>query len=77
MNFNSKDDSKEMDMENLDSIIKKCEEAMGKSFKKPDAESPAEDAEESPDEEKSEGDGMDESDLNDLLDMYKKLKDRV
>jgi hypothetical protein len=75
MKFNSQDDGKEMDMENLDSIIKRCEEAMGKKFSKPgDEGSPEEEGHESPEEEKGEHDDMDESDLNDLLDMYKKLK---
>lgn len=77
MKFSSQDDNKEMDLENLDSIIKRCEEAMGKKFSKGEPEgSAAEESSESPDEEKSEDSGMDDSDLNDLLDMYKKLKDK-
>lgn len=73
MKFGSNDD-KEMDLENLDSIIKRCEEAMGKSFKKPEPEgSPAEEASESPEEEKQE-DGPDGADLDDLLELYSKIK---
>jgi hypothetical protein len=74
MKFGS-DNNKEMDLENLDSIIKRCEEAMGKSFKKaPPEGSPAEEASESPEEEKQEGDGHDDADLNDLLELYSKIK---
>jgi hypothetical protein len=67
------DDGKDLDLENLDSIIKRCEEAMGKSFKKKGEPEAVVEIEEPEDDEKEEG-GMEGADLDDLLELYSKIK---
>ncbi|MGM7592087.1 hypothetical protein ACSSNN_23970 [Escherichia coli] len=73
--------AKKMDLDTLDELISKCEDAMVSPFKKKPAVaveiegSPAEEAKESPEEEKAEDkNGLGESDLDDLLEMYQSLK---
>lgn len=67
------DDGKDLDIENLDSIIKRCEEAMGKTFKKAPAVVEVE-AEPDEDDDKGEDDGEVGDHLDDLLELYSKIK---
>ncbi len=72
---------KDIDMELLNDLIEKCEAKMGQPFKKSKPE-----PKEEPQEEESEGlavllsgdeeseDEHDDTDLQDLIEMYKKLK---
>lgn len=71
-------EDRDADLENLDSIIKRCEEAMGKSFKKPDPErsEEMEEGEAEMGEEGEEESEHSEADIDELLRMYSELKDR-
>jgi hypothetical protein len=67
-------DTKQLDIENLDAIIAKCEDGMISPFKKKKAAEPEPEAAEAGDEGEGDKPDLSDMDLDDLVSMYQDMK---